>query len=73
MFVLVNSCASSNKIIGPDGSEHQLITCEGIQYCYEEATKVCGGKYKIVNSTSKTEGYNGITSSEESLLVKCVK
>ena len=57
--VLLLSCTTAEKITGPDGTEHQLITCSGIEGCYSKATEVCGGKYKIANTTSQTAGANG--------------
>ena len=52
-FVLLGSCATSDKTKGPDGSDHILISCLYTEVCYEEASLTCG-KYKIVNSTSET-------------------
>ena len=64
-------CATATPIVGPDGTENQLISCPAIQQCYEKAREVCGGTYKIVNSNSETSGANGYTSTETKLLVKC--
>lgn len=66
-------CATAKAIIGPDGTENQLISCEAIGQCYEKAHEVCGGPYKIVNTSTETSGTNGITGTEINLLVKCGK
>lgn len=66
-------CATAETITGPDGTENQLITCSTIKQCYEKASEVCGGRYKIVNTSSETSGSNGSTSTDISLLVKCTR
>lgn len=72
---LVFGCAAtSEKIIGPDGTSHQLVTCSsGIEGCYEKVREVCGGKYKIINTSSETDGMDGNVSTNTKLLVKCSK
>ncbi len=64
-------CASAETIVGPDGTENQLVTCTAIKDCYEKAREVCGGVYKIVNTSSETNGVYGTTSTDVNLLVKC--
>ncbi len=66
-------CASAQKIVGPDGTDNILVTCDSVELCYQKATEVCNGTYKIVNSNSNTSGYNGITGTSINLLVKCDK
>ncbi|MBT3584705.1 MAG: hypothetical protein HN509_07350 [Halobacteriovoraceae bacterium] len=73
LLTLLQSCASSKQIVGPDGSHHQLVSCPSIDMCYEKATEVCGGKYKIVNTSTETSGSQGYTSTDTKLLVKCSK
>ena len=63
-----------SKIInGPDGTPHHLVSCSYIESCYESATEVCGGKYKIVNTSNEVSGDAQSTSSTTNLLVKCSK
>jgi hypothetical protein len=64
-------CATAKSIKGPDGTDHQLVTCESIGQCYNKASEVCDGPYKIVNTTSETSGIYGTTSTEINLLIKC--
>ena len=64
-------CATAKAIIGPDGSENQLISCPNVDLCYEKAREVCGGPYRIVNTNSETSGSQGYTATETKLLVKC--
>ncbi len=72
-FVCLLGCATAKTIIGPDGTVNQLISCHSIEDCYEKAREVCNGPYKIINTSSQTSGFNGNTSSEIKLLVKCRK
>lgn len=58
-------------MIGPDGTENQLISCPTIEGYYEKAREVCAGNYKIVNTSSDTSSFNGETSTQTKLLVKC--
>ncbi|HWU42905.1 MAG TPA: hypothetical protein VN132_05680, partial [Bdellovibrio sp.] len=66
-------CATSKSIVGPDGTENQLITCGSLEHCYSKAREVCHGPYKIVNTNSEVSGSNGQTSTQIDLLVKCGK
>ena len=65
------ACATTELVIGPDVTPHQLVKCMDIENCYEDAAKVCGGKYKIVNTASQVSGDANSTSSSTSLLVRC--
>jgi hypothetical protein len=64
-------CETVTPVIGPDGTENQLISCGLVERCYDKAREVCRGPYKIVNTTSETSGTNGSTSTVVKLLVKC--
>jgi hypothetical protein len=66
------ACATNaRQIIGPDGTPHELVYCNTIEYCYTGATQVCGGKYKIVNTTSELTGFHRSTLNQIDMLVKC--
>ncbi len=71
--LFLTSCETSKAIIGPDGTVNQLIACNTIEQCYSKAREVCGGNYKIVNTTSESWGAEGQTDSTQKLLVKCDK
>lgn len=71
--LLILGCSTVSTITGPDGTDHQLLSCRQIEDCYSEATKICGGKYKIVNTSSETSGNDGKTETETKLLIKCQK
>lgn len=73
LLTSLSGCATAKPIIGPDGSENQLITCERIEKCYEKAREACGGNYKLVNTTSNSSNGNTWSGTEFSLLVKCEK
>jgi len=59
-------CASTQTVVGPDGTEHQLLTCTFMSSCYDKAAELCEGRYKIV---STSEAWN---SSSTHLLIKCM-
>jgi hypothetical protein len=65
------ACATARPIIGPDGTENQMITCPAVEMCYDKAREVCGGSYKIVNSSADVSGMDGNTGTTTKLLVKC--
>ena len=67
------ACAATHKPIqGPDGSEHQLISCGPVEACYKTAREACNGNYKIINTSSETTGMvDSGTSTLTKLLVKC--
>lgn len=72
LLVLV-ACASAKKVNGPDGTPHELITCGNLGKCYEKAADICHGKFHNVGEpkTETIPGYNGTTTEEINLLVKC--
>ncbi len=72
LLMFIVSCAhTKNKMIkGPDGSEHQLVSCSEIENCYNKAAEICS-TYKIVNTSDETNGSDGKTFSTTHLLVKC--
>jgi len=69
--LFIFGCTTSKTIKGPDGTNHQLISCGSIEDCYTKAAEVCGGKYKIINTSTDVDGSEGDTSSTTNLLVKC--
>lgn len=71
VFLGLVSCTTSQKIIGPDGTDNHLISCYETAGCYSKAREVCGGNYKIVNTSTETSGSNGVTGTEIKLLIKC--
>jgi hypothetical protein len=74
-FLFLVACASSQNVTGPDGTPHKLITCGQLGKCYEKAADVCHGSFKHVGQpeTKSIPGYNGTTTEEIKLLVKCEK
>ena len=71
-LLCLSGCATAKMIPGPDGTDHQLVSCNSMEACYKKASEVCGGKYKIVNTTTDTSGMaNSSTSTTYELLVKC--
>lgn len=77
IFSLIFSLAACQvapiALNGPDGTPHILFSCYSIEDCYKEASQVCQGTYKIVNTSTEVSGSEGSTSSELKLLVKCDK
>lgn len=71
--LVLSGCSAATPIIGPDGTTSQLISCTAIENCYRDAREVCGGPYKIENTSSETSGSDGRTSTTLKLLVKCGK
>jgi hypothetical protein len=74
VLLILSACASSKNVKGPDGTPHKLITCSQLGKCFEKAAEVCHGSFKQVSTEAKTiPGYNGTTTEEINLLVKCEK
>ncbi|QLY26899.1 hypothetical protein [Bdellovibrio sp. KM01] len=71
LVLTFSGCQTVKPIVGPDGSTHQLIGCYYVESCYEKAREVCGGNYKIINTSTETSGDANSTNSSISLLVKC--
>lgn len=74
IFLLLIGCASSKNVTGPDGTPHKEITCGTLGKCYEKAAEQCAGEFKPVETViNEIPGYNGTTTEEIKLLVKCEK
>lgn len=72
VFVLLIGCASSKNVKGPDGTPHKMISCSQLGKCYEKAASECAGQFKPVETEiNEIPGYNGTTTEEIKLLVKC--
>jgi hypothetical protein len=71
LSLAISGCVTNEVITGPDGTANQLITCNQVEDCYQNATQVCGGKYTIVNTSSESGGLPGQTATIVKLLVKC--
>jgi len=71
IVALLAGCATSEKIIGPDGSPHHLITCNTVVHCYEKSRKICKGNYTIVNTSTQVMGVTNVPNSSTNLLIKC--
>lgn len=72
LLTLLISCASAKDVTGPDGTPQKLITCGQLGKCYEKAAEECHGSFKQINAETKVvPGYNGTTTEEIKLLVKC--
>lgn len=69
---MMAGCASSKNITGADGTPQKLITCSQLGKCYEKAASECAGQFKpIETEMNEIPGYNGTTTEEIKLLVKC--
>jgi hypothetical protein len=67
----LTACSATRTLVGPDGTEHRLVSCGSIENCYEEARKDCRGNYDIVNTTSETTSSPNGVLSVQNLLIKC--
>ena len=70
-ILFMASCSTPQSLIGPDGTTHYVITCGYIEKCYKDARKVCDGNYKIVNTTTSVDVFNGLRTQSQDLLIKC--
>ncbi len=71
-LLILASCASSKDVKGPGGEAQKLISCSQLGKCYEKAAEVCKGKFTSLDTKVNTiTGYNGTTTEEVKLLIKC--
>lgn len=72
--LVIAACATKGEVVvGPDGSPHRIVECWDIKACYREATTVCLGNYKIVNTSNQVFTTADSASSMTTLLIKCDK
>lgn len=74
LMTLASSCTAVDRAIktsGPDGSEHQLVSCFSAAWCYSEARDACGGTYRLINTTAETSSFSGEVGTRTTMLIKC--
>jgi len=57
MIILLVGCAHgpiTTSVQGPNGDSHLTSCRNNIATCYNEARRVCGGKYTIEDSSNKS-------------------
>lgn len=53
----LSGCSVAHKATLPDGTQGFVIShCNDMSYCYNRAAKLCGGKYKVIESGTNTQG-----------------
>ena len=43
LCVGIAGCTTVTPIVGPDGTENQLISCGAVESCYKKAIEICHG------------------------------
>lgn len=75
LMTLASSCTAvdrARKTSGPDGSEHLLVSCVSVAWCYSEARDACGGAYELINTTAETSStFSGEVGTTTTMLIKC--
>jgi hypothetical protein len=71
LFLGLMGCASTNKIIGPDGTENLMVRCLNVEGCYSDAREQCGGNYQIVNTTTESNNTTNGIFTMQNMLIKC--
>ncbi len=75
--LLFASCGSSSYAVqGPDGTEHQAVSCRrSIENCWEQAAALCPGGYDVVDKDSDfgvVPTANGpVGTQKHSMMIKC--
>lgn len=76
VFILIAGCSTPTLVQGPDGTPHNLVTCLNVADCYNEAARLCQGKYQIIHTANQSNVggmYFAGQPSRINLLVKCEK
>ena len=71
ILLFIGACSTPSELIGPDGTPHFIIRCGHIEQCYKDARKMCDGNYKIINTTTSSDVFNGQGTITQDLLIKC--
>jgi len=73
----LGACGSSSYAVqGPDGTEHQAVSCRrSIANCWEQAAALCPSGYDIVDKDSTTDitptALGPVGTEKHSMLVRC--
>lgn len=68
---LVSSCSSLKSTLGPDGNEIHQVSCGQIIDCYQDASEVCEGGYKVVDSQMRVAEFMGKIINRTNLVFSC--
>ena len=60
LFALSCSTMRDNNMLGPKKEKIHKVSCEGkdMEYCFDEARKMCNNRYQIVSEDSMHEKHH---------------
>jgi hypothetical protein len=74
---LVAGCVTSRPVSLPDGTQGLAIKCPGaardIADCMNEAARLCGGKYQVLDRDGNVSGGAAIASGNSAVFVQGVQ
>jgi hypothetical protein len=73
---LLSACVTERPVSLPNGTQGYAIRCDGaardISYCMNEAAKVCGGKYQILDRDGNVAGGAAVAAGNSAVFVQGV-
>lgn len=76
LAVLISGCVTSRPVALPNGTQGYAIRCPGaardISDCMNEAAKVCGGKYQILDREGNVVGGAALATGNSAVWVQGV-
>lgn len=67
----LGGCVTVKPVQLPSGKAGHAITCDTAARCMNEAAKLCGGPYQVIQSQTNTAIANGYGGSETEMVVEC--
>lgn len=71
---LAAGCTHARGFVGPDGERGYVVKCGGwnsMASCYNRASEVCGGKYRVANQSEAFVSNEGYVMAHRELTVLC--
>src|SRR5580658_4503531 len=77
LVALISGCVTERPVALPNGTQGYAIRCPGaardISDCMNEAAKVCGGKYQILDREGNVVGGAAVASGNGAVFVSAIK
>ena len=67
----LNGCVTVKPVQLPNGTAGHALTCGTVAKCMNEAAKMCGGPYQVIETQNQEVMANGYGGSQTEMVISC--